>query len=98
MVPSPVRTLRVLSFVLAVSASSLLGCKSPCRQLSEKLCECAANTIEKEDCLQRASTAENSPNNEPTAEQNAYCEAQLEQCDCRLIDTPEGKRACGLAR
>ncbi len=91
-----VRALRILTFSIAVSAATLWGCKSPCRQLSEKLCECSANTQEKEACIQQVSRSENT--NEPTDADNQACQALLESCDCRLIDTPEGKRACGLAR
>lgn len=81
---------------LAVAAALLTGCKSRCRQLSEKLCDCTLNSNEKTACLQRAGT--NESYNPPSEEDEAVCQALYEQCDCRLIDTPQGKIRCGLAR
>jgi hypothetical protein len=91
----------MLSFraLLGLCAAALLvvaGCKSPCRQLSEKLCECQANSLDKEACVKRAQQEESRV--KPTDVQQQACEALLEGCDCHLIDTAEGKRACGLAR
>ena len=82
--------------VVAFAALALTGCKSKCRQLSEKLCDCSINTAEKDSCLRRASNAEGiSP---PTADDEAYCDGLLTKCDCRLVDTAQGKVNCGLAR
>lgn len=82
--------------VFAVVA--LAGCKGPCRQLSEKLCDCELNSQLKQGCLTRASNSESA--NPPRPQDDAYCQAILDakECDCRLIDTPEGKKRCGLAR
>lgn len=88
--------------VLIVAAFSLAGCKSACRQLSEKLCDCAINSLERDACLRTASAAEGS--NLPTMEQDEYCNDLLKPmdggvgCDCRLIDTKAGKIRCGLAK
>ena len=80
--------------VLLAFTSLLLvtsGCKSQCRILSEKLCDCAVNSNDKTTCLQRVSQQESTfP---PSAEQEAVCKSLEEGCDCRLIDTPSGKRA-----
>jgi hypothetical protein len=35
---------------------------------------------------------------EPTEEDEAVCEGLVDQCDCKAIETVEGKRACGLSR
>jgi hypothetical protein len=87
--------MRTVAFAL-LAALALTGCKTKCRQLSEKLCDCAINTTERDNCLRRASNAESiSP---PTETDEAYCEGLLTQCDCRLIDTAQGKVNCGLAR
>jgi hypothetical protein len=92
--PSMTRLAVVLSVVVAVVA----GCKSPCRQLSEKLCDCALNTADKNSCLQAASSQEST--NPPSETANTYCKGLLDAntCDCRLTDTPQGKVNCGLAR
>lgn len=93
----PMRRLRLISLTaLLVAPLLLVGCKGQCRQLSEKLCECAATTLERDDCLRRASTEE--ARAMPTAEQEAFCAELLPKCDCHAIDTAEGKRNCGLAR
>lgn len=82
--------------VLLVVAAAVSGCKGPCRQLSEKLCDCAANTTLRTACLTRASN--NDSNALPTEEDALRCKALIPGCDCRLIETPAGKVACGLSR
>ncbi|MGQ0505608.1 MAG: hypothetical protein ACT4TC_09835 [Myxococcaceae bacterium] len=86
--PAALLTLLVLAFTAA-------GCKSKCRQLSEKLCDCATNSIEKESCLRSASNDEGRVS--VSDEANAQCAQLLPGCDCRAVNTPEGKVACGLA-
>lgn len=82
-------------FTLFSLSLTLAGCKTHCRQLAEKMCACTVTTDAKNACLQSASTKEASfP---PTDEDEARCEALAEGCDCRLIDTPQGKERCGLA-
>jgi hypothetical protein len=87
--------MRLLTFV-ALILLSLCSCKSACRQLSERLCECALNSNEKTACVQRAGNNEGS--NPPSPAQDLHCKELLPTCDCRLIDTPQGKIRCGLAR
>lgn len=88
------RLVLLLSFCLL----GLAGCKSQCRLLSEQLCNCALNSNDKSACLSRAANAEGA--NPSTLDQEVYCKALLQpgKCDCRLIDTPQGKVRCGLAR
>ena len=88
--------------VIFIAAFALAGCKSNCRQLSERLCECTVNSIERDACLRTASAAEGS--NPGTADDETRCGDLLRPpdggvgCDCRLIDTKAGKVRCGLAR
>jgi hypothetical protein len=88
--------------VIAAAVLALAGCKSQCRQLSERLCECTINSVERDSCLRTASAAEGS--NPPTPADEDYCKELLKPadggppCDCRLIDTKIGKVRCGLAR
>lgn len=92
--------MRLLLILLA--ALTLAGCKSACRQLSEQLCSCAVNSVERDACLRSASAAEGS--NPPSTEDETFCLGLLRPpagtpgCDCRLLDTKEGKIRCGLAR
>lgn len=90
------RRLLLTAALLCSTLSGLTGCKGACRELSEKLCDCSTNSVEKELCLQRASREENRV--EPTEEDEAACEERLAGCDCRRIQTEEGKAACGLSR
>lgn len=90
------RPMRAVLLIIAVAAALSLGCKSPCRQLSEKLCECATSTAERENCLRGVQQRES--NFEATDADQQVCQSLLDQCDCNEIDTPEGKRNCGLAR
>ncbi|MBM4378432.1 MAG: hypothetical protein FJ086_03910 [Deltaproteobacteria bacterium] len=85
-----------LSLLLVAGTPLLAGCKGPCRQLSEKLCECSANSTERTACLQRAASEESRI--AVQAEDEVRCESLLDACDCRLVDTPEGKQRCGLSR
>lgn len=88
--------------LIFIAALTLAGCKSACRQLSEQLCNCAVNSVERDACLRSASAAEGS--NPPSAEDETFCLGLLrppegvQGCDCRLIDTKQGKIRCGLAR
>jgi hypothetical protein len=90
-------SLRPLVFgILAAVSVGLSGCKGPCRQLSERLCECERSTFERENCLQDVSTKDGSAT--VTADDEAFCQSKLEVCDCNALDTVEGKRNCGLVR
>jgi hypothetical protein len=89
----------VLSFALL----GLTGCKSACRELSEKLCDCSITSLEREVCIRRASNDEALV--EPTAEDEAICEEKLPKCRCEdiqnatdSIELLRAKQACGLAR
>jgi hypothetical protein len=88
--------LRRFVFVAAASSLLALGCKGNCRQLSEKLCDCQVTTVNKTACLQRVASEDDRIG--PKAADEATCAKLLDSCDCHQIDTPEGKRACGLAR
>ncbi len=83
--------------VIALLAFAVLGagCKTKCRQLSEKLCDCTLNSVDKEACVRRASNEE--ARLQPTSEQEDSCASLLETCDCHTVDTTAGKVACGLA-
>ncbi len=77
----------------------LAGCKSQCRLLSERLCECSLNSTERSNCVANAGTKEAS--NASTSDDENRCRAMLQgpnACDCHLIETAAGKIRCGLAR
>ncbi|MCL2012248.1 MAG: hypothetical protein FWG75_05610 [Cystobacterineae bacterium] len=93
--PVRMRCLWLLFFALAFSVL-FSGCKGSCRKLSEKLCECESYKPARDYCRQRAADRESLYS--PTGEENARCKLLLESCDCNVVDTAEGKIACGLAR
>jgi uncharacterized protein YgiB involved in biofilm formation len=92
--------------VLSLALLGLAGCKGSCRELSEKLCDCSTNSVQRELCTRRAANDE--ARVEPTAEQEALCEERLAECNCEVLgpdrddvseeEINEAKRACGLAR
>jgi hypothetical protein len=86
----------LLIAICALALGGLAGCKNKCRALSEKLCDCSVNSLEKDACLRRASNEESRL--APTPEDELVCAELVGKCDCHVIDTPEGKRNCGLAR
>jgi hypothetical protein len=90
--------------VLSLALLGLSGCKGACRELSEKLCDCSTNSVQRELCIRTAANDE--ARVEPTAEQEAVCEARLDKCNCDALrpdqnaseeDIKEAKEACGLA-
>lgn len=93
------RVRRPMRHVVLIAFCSLLlvtsGCKSQCRLLSEKLCDCTTNSTDKTNCLSGAASRE--VGYAPTEETEARCQALAASCDCRLVDTQAGKERCGLA-
>jgi hypothetical protein len=88
--------------LLFATLSLLAGCKSPCRELSERFCDCV-DRYQRTTCLSNVSTRERDI--EPTEQDEVECEQKLTTCTidpddrttCTLLDTDEGKQACGLA-
>jgi hypothetical protein len=89
---------RYLAMIMAVLAVLLFGagCKGDCRKLAEKLCQCAANTNEKNLCITNAATEQGRVGTTPEDEQ--LCASLYDGCDCHTVNTAAGKQACGLAR
>ena len=52
-------------------------------------------TSERTACLTDVATRE--ANNPPTDEDEEFCKGKLDECDCRLLDTPEGRQKCGIS-
>lgn len=86
--------------LLAVGA----GCASPCMQIQTLLCECRFQTSdERRSCEQSAEAQEKL--DPPTAAELTACDSLIPSCeqvlsggDCQVLETVEGKRACGLAK
>lgn len=88
--------MKPLLLVLVLAAALASGCKSACRQLSEKMCDCQSSSFDRNTCLQRAATSESSVM--PSDADNQRCAELVDVCDCRLVGTPAGKAKCGFAR
>jgi hypothetical protein len=94
------------ALLLPLSLLALAACKSPCRELSERVCECRETRFERELCRQNA--AQNEGRLEPTAEAEELCEQRLAECPnpeegnrvqlCEELEkSDERKQACGLS-
>ena len=90
------RISRLPALLALAAALALSGCKSPCRQLSEKLCDCQDTTLLREACLTKVSAEQARLGTSAADEQ--LCTTLLPGCDCHQIKTEAGKKACGLAR
>jgi hypothetical protein len=97
--------------LLSSALLALAGCKSPCRELSERLCDCV-ESFQRDSCIRAVAEEENRL--EPTDEQLELCEQRLDTCldpddeatdtederqaFCRRLETEAAeKQACGLA-
>jgi hypothetical protein len=87
--------MRTALLVALVASLFCSGCKSACRQLSEKLCDCIITTIDRDACLTAAANQEGQY--PPNEQQNEVCRDLLPGCDCHTVNTPQGMVACGLA-
>jgi hypothetical protein len=88
--------MRRLLFAPLLALVLLSGCKDNCRQLAEQLCQCAANTNDRNTCLN--GVAQRAANTDVTSNDNSLCGALINGCDCHTVGTVQGKYACGLAR
>lgn len=84
-----------LGATLVVLLASV-GCKGPCLELSERLCECEPTRSQRDTC--RSVAAGENSRVDPTVEEADRCEQLLDVCDCQLLSTRDGKEQCGLAR
>jgi hypothetical protein len=98
MVPGPMtRSFRPLAALLTLSLALLAGgCRSDCRVLAEKVCDCRPTTRERDDCKRALTPVE--AEIDTTAAEEQRCRELNAQCSCDTLETPEGKQACGLAR
>ena len=82
--------------LMVVGALLGIGCTSPCVQLAEKICGCQPTQRDRSACNSQQSSRSDQVN--PTAAEEQACAELIDKCDCHLLDTPQGKIDCGLAR
>ena len=90
------------ALLLASTLLALAGCKGPCRELSERFCDCV-DQYQRSTCL--SNVAQRDSNYEPTDADQTVCEDKLKKCKIDAKDrntcdlkTDEEKENCGLAR
>lgn len=96
MAGSPAFPMRRLFLAPLLALALLSGCKDNCRQLAEQLCDCAANTNDRNNCLQ--GVAQRASVTDVSSSDNTLCGSLINGCDCHTVGTVQGKYACGLAR
>jgi hypothetical protein len=87
---------------LALVAPLWAACTSPCLKVQQVLCQCQGSTQNERNVCEDAASAQEqlAP---PDDAQLAACEALLPDCEaqvalgCDALDTPDGRRACGIA-
>ena len=89
-----------MKHALAITAALLAAlagaaCSTPCEELAAEICACEPSRAERDQCERRASRQADVT--QPTEADQRRCERLLETCDCHVLDTAAGKRACGLA-
>jgi len=90
------RTLALAAAGVALALAA--GCNNSCQNLANNICECSATQAAQQNCQAAASIANGT--NALSAEDLANCNAWLNSCDCRMLesDSYAAKVACGLAR
>jgi hypothetical protein len=93
-----------LALILPLSLLALAACKSPCLELSQRVCECRETRFERDACRRNAETNEGRLDPDQAAQDT--CEALLDSCPaiedenrvqaCETLETTPGKLACGL--
>ena len=80
----------------AIIGLFLAGCSSPCVKLAGKICDCQATQVDRDNC--NANVSARAGAIEISDTDQATCDALIDKCECHELNTPEGKRNCGLAR
>lgn len=90
---TPVKLLRLLACVLTVSLAA--GCGDACLSLAKQICQCLPDDGNRAACNQRAQQSE--ADIPVRAQDEAFCQKQIDAhaCDCRVLNTPEGRVGCG---
>jgi hypothetical protein len=91
---------RRLPLLLPASMLTLLlaaGCGDACLKLADQICSCQPDQTSQANCQQRARDVEGVFNVRKQDEQ--FCQHLLDtnSCDCKKLDTPEGRQACGTS-
>lgn len=82
-------------YIFAAAAIALTACEHPCVTLAKKVCNCEEVASDAEDCESRVKAEKN--NIDISDSDKAFCEAKLDTCSCKDLNTPAGQAKCGLA-
>ena len=94
----------VLSVLLALAAGTA-ACGSPCQDLADRICNCKPAGSLRDNCKSSVSNQIGGNGQRPGETDQKRCEALLATCpdpesnahQCEVLQTEEGKVACGLA-
>jgi len=90
-----------LGLALALGAA---GCSSPCQELGDRICQCAAQGQIRNNCKNNVKARVNAAS--PSSAEDDYCSSLLDTCPdpngneqtcAYMFNTCPGKVACGLA-
>lgn len=87
----------LLGLACVLSLLSAAGCGDACLDLASQICRCLPDDGTRATCNRRAKEAE--ANFPVSADDQRRCQQLIDsrQCDCTVLNTPEGKAACGIA-
>lgn len=80
----------------ALLSLGLDACGSNCLNLAKKICDCQPTASQRDTCNTEATNQKGLI--DITAKDEEVCAVALKNCDCRLLNTPEGKVECAQAR
>jgi hypothetical protein len=94
----------VLSVLLALAAGAA-ACGSPCQDLADRICNCQPAGTVRDSCKASVSNQIGGSGQHPVDADQKRCQELLATCpdpasnanQCDILQTEEGKIACGLA-
>ena len=88
----------------AVALLALAGCGSACQDLGDRICDCQPAGSLRDNCKSSVKTQVGSGAQKATDSDQALCQQLLQTCVstdaqnlCDWIQTPAGRKACGLS-
>ncbi len=92
------------SIAAALAALALAGCGSACQDLADRVCDCQPAGTLRDNCKSAVKNQIGSGAQKPTQSDQELCQQLLQTCVtndtqnlCDYIQTPAGKKACGLS-
>lgn len=88
----------LISALMIAVLGGVVSCDTPCKMLSEQICNCEANEAAQQACLRRVETESQSRTTQVTDEELSRCSEIIEAESCTCDALAQGELvACGLA-